>query len=56
VPQAAVRGIRLYYEVAGGGPPVLFISGTGSDPRTTPGPFDSQDRAAWPRITSFLVD
>ena len=41
MPQAAVRGIRLHYEVAGSGPPVLFISGTGGDLRTSPGPFDS---------------
>jgi 3-oxoadipate enol-lactonase len=36
-----VRGIRLHHEVAGSGPPVLFISGTGGDLRTKPGPFDS---------------
>ncbi len=41
MPQATVRGIRLHYEVAGSGPPVLFISGTGGDLRTKPGPFDS---------------
>jgi 3-oxoadipate enol-lactonase len=41
VADAVVRGIRLYYEVAGSGPPVLFISGTGGDLRTKPGPFDS---------------
>jgi 3-oxoadipate enol-lactonase len=41
VPRAAVRGIDLHYEVAGSGPPVLFISGTGGDLRTKPGPFDS---------------
>ena len=36
-----VRGIRLHHEVAGTGPPVVFISGTGGDLRTKPGPFDS---------------
>jgi 3-oxoadipate enol-lactonase len=41
VPQVAVRGISLHHEVAGSGPPVLFISGTGGDLRTKPGPFDS---------------
>lgn len=41
MPQADVRGIRLHHEVAGSGPPVLFISGTGGDLRTKPGPFDS---------------
>jgi len=41
VPSTVVRGIRLHYEVAGSGPPVLFISGTGGDLRTKPGPFDS---------------
>ena len=41
MPSAVVGGIRLHYEVAGSGPPVLFISGTGGDLRTTPGPFDS---------------
>jgi 3-oxoadipate enol-lactonase len=41
VASALVRGIRLHHEVAGDGPPVLFISGTGGDLRTKPGPFDS---------------
>ncbi len=41
MPVAAVGNLRLHYEVAGEGPPVLFISGTGGDLRTRPGPFDS---------------
>jgi 3-oxoadipate enol-lactonase len=41
VPVAPVGDLRLHYEVAGEGPPVLFISGTGGDLRTKPGPFDS---------------
>jgi 3-oxoadipate enol-lactonase len=41
VPEALVGDLRLYYEVAGEGPPVLYISGTGGDLRTAPGPFDS---------------
>jgi 3-oxoadipate enol-lactonase len=40
VASALVRGIKLHHEVAGDGPPVLFISGTGGDLRTKPGPFD----------------
>jgi 3-oxoadipate enol-lactonase len=41
MPGALVGGLHLYYEVAGTGPPVLFIGGSGGDLRTRPGPFDS---------------
>jgi 3-oxoadipate enol-lactonase len=41
VPRALINGLHLHYEVAGEGPPVLFVSGTGGDLRTSPGPFDS---------------
>lgn len=41
MPYADVNGVRLYYETAGSGPPLLYISGTGSDLRNTPRPFDA---------------
>ena len=34
------NGIELYFERAGSGPPLLFISGTGGDLRTKPNVFD----------------
>src|SRR3569833_2969350 len=37
---AQANGISLYYERAGSGPPLLFISGTGGDLRTKPNVFD----------------
>ena len=37
---AQANGISLYYERAGSGPPLLFISGTGGDLRTKPIVFD----------------
>ncbi len=40
MPFASVGNIDLYYEVAGSGPPVLFISGTGGDLRRKPNVFD----------------
>ncbi len=40
MPFAEVRGIRLYHEVRGVGPKVLFVSGTGTDLRRTPNVFD----------------
>jgi 3-oxoadipate enol-lactonase len=36
MPFAAVRDIDVYYEVHGSGPPVLSVSGSGQDLRTTP--------------------
>ena len=40
MPIAHVNGLDLYFERAGAGPPLLFISGTGSDLRTKPNQFD----------------
>jgi 3-oxoadipate enol-lactonase len=40
MPYAAVDDIELWYERAGEGRPLLFISGTGSDLRARPGVFD----------------
>ncbi|THD64973.1 alpha/beta fold hydrolase [Phenylobacterium sp.] len=37
---AQANGIRIHYERAGSGPPLLFISGTGGDLRTKPNVFD----------------
>jgi 3-oxoadipate enol-lactonase len=40
MPFTTANGLRLYYERAGDGPPLLFISGTGGDLRTKPNVFD----------------
>jgi len=40
MPFVSVRGIRMYYEIRGGGPRLLFISGTGGDLRRSPNAFD----------------
>jgi 3-oxoadipate enol-lactonase len=40
MPYARVGDIQIYYERAGAGPPLLFISGTGGDLRNRPGVFD----------------
>jgi 3-oxoadipate enol-lactonase len=40
MPRVRANGIELYYEVAGRGPRLLFISGTGGDLRTRPNVFD----------------
>lgn len=40
MPVATANGVSLYYERAGSGPPLLFISGTGGDLRTKPNVFD----------------
>ena len=40
MPTAHVNGLNLYYEQAGSGPPLLFISGTGGDLRNKPNQFD----------------
>ena len=40
MPITKANGINLYYERAGAGPPLLFISGTGGDLRNTPNVFD----------------
>jgi 3-oxoadipate enol-lactonase len=41
MPQAKVGDIELWYERAGQGPPLLYISGTGGDLRLKPGVFDT---------------
>ena len=40
MPVAAVNGLSLYFERAGSGEPLLFISGTGGDLRNKPNQFD----------------
>ncbi|HEX4712073.1 alpha/beta hydrolase [Phenylobacterium sp.] len=40
MPIARLPAINLYYERAGSGPPLLFISGTGGDLRNKPNVFD----------------
>jgi 3-oxoadipate enol-lactonase len=40
MPVATANGIQIYYERAGAGPPLLFISGTGGDLRARPNQFD----------------
>jgi len=40
MPTAQIGALELYYERAGAGPPLLFISGTGSDLRNKPNVFD----------------
>ena len=39
MPRATISDIELYYEHAGSGPPLLFISGTGGDLRARPNVF-----------------
>jgi len=41
MPYTQANGIRIYYEVGGRGPDLLFISGTGGDLRNRPNVFDS---------------
>ena len=41
MPYASITGLNLYFERAGAGPPLLFISGTGGDLRNKPNVFDS---------------
>jgi len=40
MPFVRVGDLRMYYELGGNGPRVLFINGTGGDLRARPGPFD----------------
>jgi 3-oxoadipate enol-lactonase len=42
-----VPGALIQYERAGSGPPLLYLSGTGSDLRRPPGPF------TWPQASHF---
>ncbi|RAK69162.1 alpha/beta fold hydrolase [Phenylobacterium kunshanense] len=41
MPHASINGLNLYFERAGEGPPLLFISGTGGDLRVQPNVFAS---------------
>jgi 3-oxoadipate enol-lactonase len=41
MPFAQLDGLKVYYERAGNGPRLLFISGSGGDLRTKPGVFES---------------
>jgi 3-oxoadipate enol-lactonase len=41
MPHVSANGIQLYYQQAGSGEPLLFISGTGGDLRVKPNVFDS---------------
>src|SRR6187455_3429200 len=41
MPNAAINGLNFYYERAGAGPPLLFISGSGGDLRAQPNVFAS---------------
>lgn len=49
MPFIPIRDINLYYELAGSGPRLLFISGTGNDLRRKPNVFDS------PLIEHFTI-
>ena len=40
MPLAQIRGLRMYYERAGSGLPLLFVNGSGGDLRTRPGMFE----------------
>ena len=46
-------GVELYYELAGTGPRLLYVSGTGSDLRRVPSPFSSPAAA---RTTMLAYD
>src|ERR1043165_1893633 len=41
MPNATLNGLSFYFERAGSGPPLLFISGTGGDLRVQPNVFAS---------------
>jgi len=41
VPHITLPGVELYYELAGTGPRLLYVGGTGSDLRRVPSPFSS---------------
>ena len=51
MPIAAVNGLSLYFERAGAGEPLLFISGTGGDLRTNPNQFDGPFPKAFDMIS-----
>jgi 3-oxoadipate enol-lactonase len=47
VAHASLPGVDLYYELAGSGPRLLFVNGTGTDLRRAPSPF------SWPFAADF---
>jgi 3-oxoadipate enol-lactonase len=49
MPTAELDVVTLFYELAGKGPPLLSISGSGGDLRNPPGPF------AWPGADGFSL-
>ena len=51
MPFAAVNGLQLYFERAGEGPPLLFISGTGGDLRVRPNQLDGPFPKAFDLLT-----
>ncbi|WP_374656338.1 alpha/beta fold hydrolase [Phenylobacterium sp.] len=51
MPFAAVNGLQLYFERAGEGPPLLFISGTGGDLRVRPNQLDGPFPKAFDMLT-----
>lgn len=51
MPFAAVNGLQLYFERAGDGPPLLFISGTGGDLRMRPNQLDGPFPKAFGMLT-----
>lgn len=51
MPIAAVNGLNLYFERAGAGAPLLFISGTGGDLRAKPNQFDGPFPKAFDMIS-----
>lgn len=51
MPVATVNGLSLYFERAGSGEPLLFISGTGGDLRNKPNQFDGPLAKAFDMIS-----
>lgn len=51
MPYAPINGLNLYFERAGAGPRLLFISGTGGDLRVKPNVFDSPLARAFDLLT-----
>ncbi len=49
MPFADLADVRAYYELGGSGPPLLVVSGTGSDLRQQPNP------TAWPVAEHFSI-
>ena len=51
MPVTQANGLSLYFERAGSGPPLLFISGTGGDLRNKPNVFDGTLAKAFDLLT-----